>query len=272
MPRWPRKKTALSSYLPVKLLLVYIIYFERDIPTYHPQVVESPTIENWSYGQGPVNSQGRTTSAKGPKGFRIGNTTIVSSKVSQIPILLSITIHQAHRQKRAYSTRAAAKEALQILYPPSSSSQKECYGGGPWSASTSHCPPHDTLRSISLPRAKQGPATPSKTWIRLHQPAQTPHYAWGKINGEKAGAIHVALGQDPAGLRNAIDPKKTQIYTALTQWHDYESKLEFSRYRGIFFLSRNVKSLEKAVKEQLVGQSDECLIISLLRSEPSMEA
>lgn len=73
--------------------------------------------------------------------------------------------------------------------------------------------------------------------------------------------ITVALGQDPGGQRNAIDPKKNQICTALTQCHCYEPKLAYSRYRGIFLLSRKLKSLEKAVKEQLVGQSDECLII-----------
>lgn len=103
--------------------------------------------------------------------------TCIIEKYLRYLSCFSISIHQAHRQKRAYSTRAAVTEALQILYPPSSSSQKDFYGGGPWSASTSHGPPHDTFRSISLPRAKQGPATPSKIRIRLHQPAQIP---WAK--------------------------------------------------------------------------------------------
>ena len=101
----------------------------------------------------------------------------------------SITIHQAHRQKRAYSTRAAAKEALQILYPPSLRLKRNSTGVDPGA-----CPQvivHPTTLSDRFPYIARNKAPP-------HHPKHETDY----INRHKLRTMPEAksMEEEPARL------------------------------------------------------------------------
>ena len=64
--------------LPSKLLLVFIMYFERDIPTYHPQAVEIPPVRTDATARDRLIAKGELLAPKVQRGSVLA--TLLSCK------------------------------------------------------------------------------------------------------------------------------------------------------------------------------------------------